>query len=132
MLNGIKNLLELLNENWATIAAIIALAIALAQKIKSFANKTKEERVAAAKAQIRESMLKWITDAEETYAQWVSSGSIKRSQVIQKIFTEYPILAKVSDQDSIVEYIDECITNSLKELRKIVAEQPDSTIPTDT
>ena len=77
----------------------------------------------AAKAQIREVVLKLVSDAEKDYDSWTKAGSIKRSQVVQKIFSDYPILSKVSDQEDIVKYIDEAIGASLKELRKIVSEQ---------
>ena len=65
---------------------------------------------------------KLITDAEIDYESWNKAGSIKRSQVIQKIFEKYPILTKVSNQTEIIEWIDETINISLKELCKIVAE----------
>jgi len=124
MLTGIQNTLQFLNDNWSSIIIIIGLAVALWEKIKSYMKKTKAERVEAAKSQIKESMLKWITDAEVDYETWTKAGSIKRSQVIQKIFAEYPVLAKVTDQESIISFIDDTINESLKSLRKIVAEQP--------
>ena len=58
----------------------------------------------------------------EDYKEWEKAGSIKRAQVIQKIYTEYPILAKVADQAEVVKFIDDAINTSLKELRKIVTE----------
>ena len=66
--------------------------------------------------------MKLITDAEIDYNDWAKSGSIKRAQVIQKIYADYPILAKVTDQETLIAWIDAEINNSLKELRKIVAE----------
>ena len=68
--------------------------------------------------------MKLISDAEIDYESWNKAGSIKRAQVIQKIFADYPILAKVTDQEKLVEWIDETIDTSLKELRKIVADNP--------
>ena len=124
MLDGIQNTLRFLNNNWSSIIIIIGLAVALWEKIKDYLKKSKEERVEAAKAQIKESMLKWITDAEVDYEARTKAGDIKRSQVIQKIFAEYPVLAKVTDQETIIKFIDETINESLKSLRKIVAEQP--------
>lgn len=92
-------------------------------KIKNLFTKDKDGQIEIAKAQIKQTVLKLITDAEVDYNDWVKAGSIKRVQVIQKIYTDYPILAKVTDQDTLVKWIDEEINNSLKELRKIVAEQ---------
>lgn len=122
MLDGLKNFLSFMNDNWTTIVVIISLLIALYQKIRSFISKSNEEKIASAKAQIKEIVLKFITDAEIDYEHWNKTGSIKRSQVIQKIFEEYPILAKAVDQKAVIAWIDEFIDESLKELRKVLAE----------
>lgn len=122
MLNGIQNFLQFINDNWISIIVIISLIIAIIQKIKRYFSKSNDERISTAKAQIKEIILKLITDAEIDYESWNKAGSIKRSQVIQKIFEKYPILTKVSNQTEIIEWIDETINISLKELCKIVAE----------
>ena len=67
-------------------------------------------------------MLKMITDAEVDYEDWNKAGSIKRSQVIKEIFKEYPVLSKVTNQEEIIQFIDDAIDNSLKELRKTIEE----------
>lgn len=122
MLNGIQNFLQFINDNWISIIIIISLIIAIIQKIKRYFSKSNDEKISTAKAQIKEVILKLITDAEIDYESWNKAGSIKRSQVIQKIFEKYPILTKVSNQTEIIEWIDETINISLKELCKIVAE----------
>lgn len=122
MLNGIQNFLQFINDNWTSIIIIISLIVAIVQKVKKYFAKSTEEQIATAKSQISEIVLKLITDAEVDYKDWEKAGSIKRSQVIQKIFDEYPILAKVADQQEVVSWIDEMIDTSLKELRNIVAE----------
>lgn len=128
MLNGIQNFLQFINDNWTSIIIIISLIVAIVQKVKKYFAKSTEEQIATAKSQISEIVLKLITDAEVDYKDWEKAGSIKRSQVIQKIFDEYPILAKVADQQEVVNWIDEMIDTSLKELRNIVAKnQPETT-----
>lgn len=122
MLNGIQNFLQFINDNWISIIVIISFIIAIIQKIKRYFSKSNDEKISTAKAQIKEVILKLITDAEIDYESWNKAGSIKRSQVIQKIFEKYPILTKVSNQTEIIEWIDETINISLKELCKIVAE----------
>lgn len=121
MLDGIKNFLQFVNDNWTTIIIIISLGIALYQKIKNYVSKSNDEKIAVAKQQVREVILKLISDAEVDYNEWIKAGSIKRAQVIQKIFEDYPVLAKVTDQTSLIEWIDETIDNALKTLREIVA-----------
>ncbi len=120
MLNGIKNFLEFVNANWTTLAVIISLLIGLYQKISAYLKKSNEEKVAIAKQQIREIMLKMISDAEYDYEDWNKSGAIKRSQVIKKIYEMYPILSKVVNQEELIEWIDDEIDASLGTLNDIV------------
>lgn len=122
MLTGIQNFLQFINDNWTAIVIIIALGVSIAIKVKNLFVKDKDGQIEIAKAQIKQIVLKLITDAEVDYNDWQKAGSIKRAQVIQKIYTDYPILAKVADQDMLIAWIDNEINSSLKELRKIVAE----------
>lgn len=120
ILDGVKNFLEFVNENWTTIAVIIGLVIAIAKKGIAFFSKSDEEKIAVAKKQIRETMLKLISDAEENYEEWKQAGSIKRAQVINKLFANYPILSKVTDQEDLIKWIDDTIDEALVTLREIV------------
>ena len=121
-LNGLQNFLQLINDNWTTIIVIIGLALAIFKKAKSYFSKSDDEKIAIAKKQITETMLKMITDAEVDYEDWNKAGFIKRSQVIKEIFKEYPVLSKVTNQEEIIQFIDDAIDNSLKELRKTIEE----------
>lgn len=119
---GIRNFLEIVNENWTSILIIISLLVAIYKKTKDYFSQSNSKKVEVAKAQITEIILKLISDAEIDYETWNKAGSIKRSQVIKQIYTDYPILSKVIDQEAIIAWIDETIDNSLKTLRKIVSE----------
>ena len=120
VLNGIKNFLELINDNWMLIIAIIGLALGLYKKIMSFLSLSTEEKIATAKEQIRAIILKMITDAELDYSDWVKAGEIKRSQVIKQIYADFPIFEKVQDQDALIDWIDEQIEDALETLRKVI------------
>lgn len=120
MLNGIKNFLEFVDANWMNLVIIAGLLIGLYQKISTYLKKSNEEKVAIAKHQIREIMLKMISDAECDYDEWNKSGAIKRSQVIKKIYEMYPILSKVVNQEELTEWIDAEIDDSLETLNDIV------------
>ncbi|MCD7810247.1 MAG: hypothetical protein LUG91_00080 [Ruminococcus sp.] len=120
ILNGIKNFLLFIENNWTTICVIIGLLIAISKKVYNYFTKSDEEKIEIAKSQIQQTMLKMITEAEVTYEAWNQSGSIKRSQVIEEIFEKYPILSKIANQEEIIEWIDNEIDNSLKTLREIV------------
>lgn len=122
VLDGIKNFLEFVNQNWTSIAVVIGLAIAVTKKVIAYFSKSDEEKIEIAKNQIKETMLKLITEAEKDYDEWKLAGSIKRAQVIDEIFANYPILSKVTDQKELIKWIDDAIDDSLVTLRKIVEE----------
>lgn len=130
MLNGVQNFLQFINDNWTSIIIIISLIIAIIQKARSYFSKSNDEKIITAKSQIKEIILKMITDAEVDYEDWNKAGSIKRAQVIQKIFNDYPVLSKVTNQEELVKWIDITINEALKELRKIVAENQEETCET--
>ena len=122
LLYSIQNLLQFINDNWTSITIIIALVIAIAEKAKAFFNKSDEEKIEIAKRQIKETMLKLVTEAETDYLQWVQAGSIKRSQVIKQIFATYPVLSKVTNQEELIMWIDEIIDESLDIMRDVFEE----------
>ena len=126
ILNGIKNFLSLINDNWTTILVIVGLALALWKKIESYSKLSTDKKIEIAKKQISENILKLITQAEKDYAEWENAGSIKRSEVISEIYKEYPILAKVVNQEELVKWIDEQIDNALPTLRDIIKENEKS------
>lgn len=127
ILNGIKNFLSLINDNWTTILVIIGLALALWKKIESYSKLSTDKKIEIAKKQISENILKLITQAEKDYAEWEKAGSIKRSEVISEIYKEYHILAKVVNQEELVKWIDEQIDNALPTLRDIIKQNEKDT-----
>lgn len=131
ILVGVRNFLSLVNDNWTLIIVIIGLCIAIIKKIKSYISLTNDEKIEIAKKQISSSILKMITDAEEDYDSWVKAGEIKRSQVIKKVFADYPVLNNVANQDEIIEWIDEEIKTALKTLRAIIEENSKENIGTN-
>ena len=122
IMNGINSFLEFVNNNWTAIMVMIGLGIALFRKISSYLKKSDEEKVEIAKVYIKECILKMITDAELDFEEWNKAGSIKRSQVINVIYEKYPVLAKVANQQDIIEWIDTEIDNALVTLRDVISE----------
>lgn len=120
---GIKNFLEFINNNWTAIIAIVSLIFAIYKKIKTFIKLSQEEKINIAKSQISDIILKLVKDAEMENNSINKSGVIKRSQVIEKIYSDYPILSKISNQDEIINWIDELIDNSIRELNDILNHQ---------
>ena len=119
-LNGVKNFLQMINDNWTTILVITGSVVAIVKKTKDWMAKSEEEKIAIAKEQISNTVLKMISDAEKNWEQYSKAGSIKRSEVIDMIYTKYPILSKVTNQDEVIAFIDDAIDNALKTLREVV------------
>ncbi|MDD5900328.1 MAG: hypothetical protein PUC73_05455 [Lachnospiraceae bacterium] len=118
-LNGVKNFLQMVNDNWTTIMVVAGLGVAVFKKIKDWAAKSEEEKIAIAKEQIGNTILKMITDAENN-TEWVKAGQIKRAEVIDVIYTKYPILSKVKKQEELIAFIDKAINDALVTLREVV------------
>lgn len=128
ILHGIQKFLQYINDNWTMITIIVSLIIVIVKKAKNFFGKSDEEKIAVAKKQIQEIMLKLVTDAEVDYQKWVSAGGIKRSQVIEKVFNMFPVLSKVADQEELIAWIDCIIDMSLKTMREIFEKQKENEI----
>lgn len=130
ILTGIQNLLLFINEHWTEIIVIIGLGLVLYKRIKNYLSKTNEEKIEIAKKQIKETVLRLVTDAEVDYKEWVKAGAVKRAQVVEEIFLMYPILAKVTNQTELVAWIDEIIDEALETMREIFAENKEQTTET--
>lgn len=122
VLTGIQNFLNYINENWTMIVSIITICIVIANKAKAYFGLSQDKKIEIAKAQISEIMLMLVTKAEVSYSEWIKSGEIKRAEVIDQVFTMYPILSKVSNQEEIIAWIDTAIDDALKVMRKIFEE----------
>lgn len=118
-MDGVKNFLLLINNNWTSILVITGLIFAIYQKTKVYFSKSNDEKISIAKEQIKERILKMIADAEIDFGEWHHAGCIKRSQVIDEIFEKYPVLSKIINQQDIISWIDEEINNSLETLNEL-------------
>lgn len=120
-MNGVINFLTFLNENWISILILFGIILGFFQKTISYFSKSKNEKIDIAKTQVKEVLLKMVSDAEDEYIEISGSGKIKRSKVISNIFEQFPILSKVVDQESLIAWIDSEIDNSLEILRTIIS-----------
>lgn len=121
ILDGIRNFLMFVNEHWTEIVVIAGLGLAIWKKAEAYLKKTDEEKIQIAKDQLRETILKFVTKAEVDYDDWVKAGAVKRAQVIDEIFAKYPILNRVTNQESLISEIDIMIDKALNELREILS-----------
>ncbi len=127
-MKAIYNFLEFINENWTTIAACLALAFAIYMKIKkmifdwmAFSEEEKQaeidKQIEKAKEALKEVILSYVSSAEITWNEG-GMGIIKRSEVIDKVYAQYPVLLQVIDQEELVKYIDKLIDEALVTVRE--------------
>ena len=119
IMDGFMNFLMFVNNHWTEIIVIIGLLLAVGKKIATYLNMSDDEKIAIAKKQLGETMLKLVTQAEKDYNAWVQAGAVKRSEVIDAIFQKYPILNRVTDQETLIAEIDKMIDAALVEMREI-------------
>lgn len=121
-LNGIVNFLMFINDNWVSIVVLVGVVIGIVQKVITFVKTNQDKKVEVAKAQAKETILHMVEQAETEYSAWNKAGQIKRSEVVGKIYKEYPVLSKVIDQEKMIAWIDETIDTSLVTLREVLKE----------
>lgn len=118
-MQSIINLLHFLNDSWSMIIIIIGLGITLYKKVRSYMKLSTQQKVDIAWQQIEKSILKIVSDAELEWKEFKKAGQIKRSNVINTIYKDYPILNKVADQEEVINKIDELINIALKEVVEV-------------
>lgn len=132
-MQAIYNFLQYLNYNWTMILAIIALLFALYMKVKNTVTKwmkmSEEEKqkelenqVKKAKQAIANYILSLVASAEVDW-EGAGLGVIKRAQVIEKIYKEYPVLLQVVDQEDVIKFIDENIEIALQIVREKIRKE---------
>ena len=128
-MESLKNLLQWVYDNFALIICCAGLMVGIYRKAKKYFMANDEEKkkqfdeaVAITKEKIRETMLKMVNESEDKYKDWVKAGSLKRAEVIAKIYSDYPILSQVVDQEGLIKYIDDTIDEALVTLREILKE----------
>ena len=128
-MESFKNLLQWVYDNFAVIICCAGLMVGIYRKAKKYFTVNKEEKkkqfdeaVEITKEKIRETMLKMVSESEDKYKDWVKAGSLKRAEVIAKIYNDYPILSQVVDQEGLIAYIDKTIDEALVTLREVLKE----------
>ena len=119
ILNGINRFVDFVNNNWTLIVIVIGMIITLINRIKTFVKMSEEDQINTIKTLIKETMLEKVTNAEIAYEDWIKAGAIKRSQVMNEIYEQYPILYQVVDQEDLIKWIDDAIEEALETMRDI-------------
>lgn len=123
VIDGIKNFLFLVNDNWTAIIVIVGVVLAFIKKVNNYRKLSTEQKIEIAWSQLKESILGWCSEAEAKWTidkQLGSAGQIKRSEVVAKVFEQYPILQTITNQEEVLKKIDDIIDEALDEVRKVV------------
>ena len=108
-MESIKHVLQWIYDNYMVILCVIGVVAVFYQRL-----------INGTKIKISEVMLALVQESEEKYKEWVKAGSIKRAEVIAKIYAEYPILSLIINQEKMIQYIDDTIDEALVTLRDIL------------
>lgn len=118
-MEAIKNFLQLINDNWTLIITIIGLGLAIYKKIVSFISLSEEKKIEIALEQIRKVMLELVTKAETEYK--LDTGKLKRSKVLNEVYTRYPILKDIVKQEELEKRLDEIIDENLNTMKDMLS-----------
>ena len=118
MFKSIEIFLNFILENWTFITTLLACLYLGYVKIKKWNALSQEEKIDATLKILREQMLSYVSEAEKEFG--VGTGKLKRSEVIKKIYKDFPHLNKVINQDELIKTLDEYIDDSLVELKKLL------------
>lgn len=117
---GLKNLLNLIAENWAIISVVLSLIIFTIIKLKNWKNMSKDEKLDSLLLVIQQWILKMMCEAEKNWEDYNSSGEVKKSEVIAEIYKQFPQLADYSQQDEILTKIETMINGAMASMNKIM------------
>ena len=118
MFKSIEIFLNFILENWTFITTLLACLYLGYVKIKKWNALSQEEKIDATLKILREQMLSYVSEAEKEFG--AGTGKLKRSEVIKKIYKDFPHLNKVINQDELIKTLDEYIDDSLVELKKLL------------
>jgi hypothetical protein len=117
-MESIKIFVEFVSTNWTFIITLLSCLYLGYIKIKKWNSLSEEEKIDATLKILREQMLSYVSEAEKEFG--AGTGKLKRSEVIKKIYKDFPYLNKVINQDKLIETLDSYIDDSLVELKKLL------------
>lgn len=117
-MEGVKNFLQFVNDNWTMIITIIGLGLGIYKKIKDYLSKSEQEKIDIALTQIRKSMLELVVKAEKEYGS--DTGKLKKSKVLNEIYAKYPELKNIVNQEDLEKQIDDIINENLDQMKKML------------
>ena len=128
-MESLVKLAEFVKSNWASATVVIGVVVALYFKIKQEIDKYKkmseeakqeeiQKQIEKVRSILADQVLALVAAAEIAWSdEGAKLGPVKRSEVIRKIYVQYPVLTYVVDQEELLSYIDKLIDKAL-EIRK--------------
>lgn len=117
-MEGLKNFLEFINNNWTLIITLCGLILGIYTKIKNYINLSREKKIDIALEQIRKSMLELVSKSEKEYGS--NTGKLKKSKVLEEIFNKYPELKYFTNQEELEKILDDIINENLDKMKKML------------
>lgn len=117
-MESIKTFLNFIINNWTFIITLLSCLYLGYTKLKKWNSLKEEEKVDVALKILREQMLSYVSAAEKEFGS--GTGRLKRSEVIKKIYKDYPVLNKVLNQEKLIKTLDDYIDESLIELKNLL------------
>ena len=119
-MKSIVNFLTWINENWTFIILILSLLLGIYKKISSYLKLANEQKIQKALDMVRPVILEKMFNAELDWSSIKKSGSLKKSQVISQLYSEFPILKDIVSQGKLIEGISDIIDSELTDLNTII------------
>ena len=101
----------------ALILMVIIMAVTTVYRLRKM---SKEERLEAILKIVKTQLLKFMGEAEVQWEAYKKSGALKKSQVIQKIYEQFPLLKEYIDQDTLIQKISDMIEDEMENLNKVL------------
>lgn len=103
-----------------TIAVGAVILKRVIMNIITFMNSPTDEQIDQIKKVLEEIIVSYVQAQEEEFLGYNGMGEIKRANVISMIYDKFPILKKYTDQEMIIDLIDEMIDDALIDVRDLV------------
>jgi len=129
-MESLVKLAEFVKSNWASATVVIGVVVALYFKIKQEIDKYKkmseeakqeeiQKQIEKVRSILADQVLALVAAAEIAWSdEGAKLGPVKRSEVIRKIYVQYPVLTYVVDQEELLSYIDKLIDKALETVRE--------------
>ena len=129
-MESLVKLAEFVKSNWASATVVIGVVVALYFKIKQEIDKYKkmseeekqeeiQKQIEKVRSILADQVLALVATAEIAWSdEGAKLGPVKRSEVIRKIYVQYPVLTYVVDQEELLSYIDKLIDKALETVRE--------------